>query len=624
MCGIVGFCDFNKKISNKILKDMTDELVRRGPDDSGYKFYENEYANIGLGHRRLSILDLTKHGHQPMNFDHLEIIYNGEVYNFKEIRRELERENYAFNSDSDTEVILKAYHRWGIKAVDKFNGMFSICIYDKSLQKIILIRDRVGVKPLFWFWDKNIFMFASEIKSFHKNPCFKKEIDNDGLFLYFEYGYIKQPYTIFKNCYKLESGKYIEFDIIKKEVNQYGYWDINKFYESKLDISETDAISELDKLMKSSFSYRMISDVPVGVFLSGGYDSSAVAALLQSNITSKLKTFTIGFYEENYNEANYAKKVANYLGTDHTEYYCTQSDASKILQLLPEIYDEPFGDSSAIATVLVSQLAKKDVSVALSADGGDELFGGYELYTKSINQYEKFSQTPYILKKILDSMINKIPLEDFFKSFKIYNFEGKLNKFRELLNMNNLEEVYDINSKYFQKNEVMHLLRKEYMFIDILGKNSLDSLLCKSFKEYLQEDILTKVDRATMSVSLEGREPLLDYRLIEFVAKLPEQYKIKNGERKYILKQIVHKYIPIEIMKREKMGFSIPIFEWFKDELKQYIDYYLEDERIKKEGIFNIHVVKKVKNDYLHGNGNPYKIWLLVNFEMWRERWMND
>lgn len=323
MCGISGFCDFSKKSMKQTLIEMTDVLHYRGPNDSGYSFYENEFANIGLGHRRLSILDLSSHGHQPMAYEQLEVVYNGEVYNFKAIREELEKHNYTFHSDSDTEVILKAYHKWGIKAVDKFIGMFAIAIYDKEKQKLVFIRDRAGVKPFYYYFKDGLFMFASELKSFHENNSFEKTINKDALALYLQYGYILEPYSIFEHTHKLQAGHYLELNTKHSTLNTIKYWDvIDAYNKPKLGISFEEAKIETEKLLKSACEYRMVADVPVGMFLSGGYDSSVVTALLQHNRTEKLKTFTIGFKEKGFDEAPYAKEIAKHLGTDHTEYYC--------------------------------------------------------------------------------------------------------------------------------------------------------------------------------------------------------------------------------------------------------------------------------------------------------------
>jgi len=378
MCGVVGFIDFKKKTDEEILKKMTDVIHHRGPDDSGYCYMMKSMAAVGFGHRRLSILDLSKHGHQPMSFDVLTIVYNGEVYNFQEIKKELESDGMSFDSNSDTEVILKSFSKWGVKAVDKFVGMFAFSIFDQSTNKCYIFRDRSGVKPLYYYKKDGLFLFGSELKSFHEHPNFKKEINFDALAQFLQYGYILQPNSIFKDTYKLKAGHYLEISLDKNRIEEKKYWDVYDFYtKPKLDIGENETIRECENILKKAFNYRMVSDVPVGIFLSGGYDSSIVTALIQANSSSKINTFTIGFHEKGYDEAPYAKKVADYLGTNHTEYYCTQDDAKDILPKLVDIYDEPFGDNSTIPTILVSQLAKKDVSVALSADGGDEIFAGY-------------------------------------------------------------------------------------------------------------------------------------------------------------------------------------------------------------------------------------------------------
>lgn len=631
MCGISGFIDYDKKSTKETLIRMTDVLHHRGPDDSGYSFYNNEIAYVGLGHRRLSILDLTTHGHQPMAYENIEIVYNGEIYNFIEIKSELEEYGYSFESHSDTEVILKAYHKWGIKAVDRFNGMFAIAIYDKSLHKLTLLRDRAGVKPLYWYYKDAILLFASELKSFHEHPLFLKEIDMNSLALFLQYGYILQPYSIFKYTRKLKSGHYLEIDLKSKQIEECKYWDVIDYYNKpKINISEAEALEETEKLLKSAFEYRMVSDVPVGVFLSGGYDSSIVTALLQSQKTEKIKTFTIGFHENKYNEAPHAKKVADYLGTEHTEYYCTQKEALDILPLIPEIWDEPFGDSSAIPTTLVSRLAREKVTVSLSADGGDEIFGGYDKYTNILEWSKKVKNTKYIPKKfIADIMANINPHDIPFLS-KIKSFDTKYHKMSTFLSDLDATATLKEMTKFFTSKEVNKLLISPGIelptsFDDDVSNfsNDLDKILGIDYKTYMTDDILTKVDRATMSVGLEGREPLLDYRLIEFVAQLPSNYKIKNGDKKWLLKQITHKYLPKEIMDRPKMGFSVPIFEWFREELKEYLFYYFDENRLESQGIFDVKQVIALRDAYLSGkNINIQKIWFILVFQMWFDKWM--
>ncbi|MCT7516100.1 asparagine synthase (glutamine-hydrolyzing) [Aliarcobacter cryaerophilus] len=628
MCGISGFCDFKKKSSENILKNMTDALIHRGPDSSGYSFFEYETYQVGLGHRRLSILDLSTQGHQPMKYKNLEIVYNGEIYNFKEIRKELEDSNYIFGSNTDTEVILKAYDKWGLKMVDRFIGMFAIVIYDKTTSTLLCIRDRAGVKPLYYYFKDGLFLFASELKSFYKHKEFQKQISKEGLSLFFQYGYILEPYSIFEDTYKLKAGHYLKLDLKTSVININKYWDVIDFYNKpKLDISFEEAKQETEQLLKSACEYRMVSDVPVGIFLSGGYDSSAVAAILQKDRIKKLKTFSIGFYEKKYNEAHYAKDISKHLGTEHTEYYCTQKDAQDLLPLIGDIWDEPFGDKSNIPTLLVSKLARKEVTVSLSADGGDEVFGGYGKYTEILKYNKLFSKRP--ISNNIANLLDFIDVRSFFGQNKSYKFLNKYERFKLTLKAENEIDVLKNSIYCFLPSEVKKLLNNfekniETCFDDIrfLNQNndSLDKIMAIDYKTYQLDDILVKVDRATMSVGLEGREPLLDHRIIEFVSTLPSKYKIKNGEKKYILKEIVHNYIPKELMDRPKMGFGFPLKEWFGDELKKYILEYLDSEKITKIGLLNVQEVEVLKKDWLVNNRNLNKLWLILNFVMWYER----
>ncbi len=631
MCGMTGFVDFNKRSTKHDLKNMTDVLQHRGPDDSGYSFFNECAFQVGLGHRRLSILDVSAHGHQPMLFEQLEIVYNGEVYNFKEIREELIHYNYSFESNSDTEVILKAYHKWGIKSVDKFNGMFAISIYNKESNKIILIRDRAGVKPLYWYWKDDLLMYASELKSFSQHPNFKKEINRDSLATYLQYGYILQPHTIFKDTYKLKSGHYIEVDLNKKSIQETSYWNVIDFYNKpKINISSQDAIKKLDSLLKSAFEYRMVSDVPVGVFLSGGYDSSIVTALLKSGDNKHINTFTIGFHEKGYDESPYAKDVAKYLNTNHTEYYCTQKDALEIIPNLADIYDEPFGCSSAIPTVLVSKLARKKVKVALSSDGGDEIFAGYNKYEKTIKYYNHISKIPKPIKKWTVSLLDTINLNYIPFSKNISNFKTKFEKTKNLLSADSPVEVMKLLSQLYTDKDIENLLlldvnkqKVNFNNNNYSNNDDIDNLLAIDYQTYMTDLILTKVDRATMSAGLEGREPLLDHRIIEYLAQLPSDFKYRNGSKKWILKEISNRYIPKKLMDRPKKGFCAPIHEWFKDELKEYFLYYLSKERLDKEGFFNSKEVIKQRDIYFKGDQeNIERLWFILMFEMWYERWM--
>jgi len=631
MCGIVGFCDFTKKSRAKELRAMRDVLVHRGPDAKGELLHALETATIGLGHRRLSILDLSSGGVQPMVFENLELVYNGEVYNFKAIRDELESLGYTFYSQSDTEVLLKAYHAWGLKALDKFRGMFAIAIFDKEQETLTLIRDRAGVKPLYWYFKEGLFLFASELKSFHEHPDFQKEIDYDVLAQYLQHGYVLQPYSIFKSTQQLEAGHILQIDLVTQKIEKKKYWSVSEFYKKpKLALSDEEAITQTEAILKESFNYRMVSDVPVGTFLSGGYDSSLVTALLQADRETKINTFTIGFKEKGYDEAPYAKAVAKYLGTNHTEYYCTHQDALEVIPKLAEIYDEPFGDASAIPTVLVSQLAREKVTVSLSADGGDEIFAGYSAYDNLLNLENKFKKMPYGVKKMGAGILNIINPSYIPFTNNLYNFEIRYEKIKKMLMAQNAAELLEQSYEQYSKSELNRLLlRKPHKLktgfdADVSNiENSLDMMLMVDYKTYMADDILTKVDRATMSVGLEGREPFLDAKIIEFAAQLPNEMKYRNGEKKWVLKEITHKYIPKSMMDRPKMGFSPPITEWFRDELKSYFLHYLSYERLDKEGLFNPDEVIRLRDAYLSGkNVSVHRLWFILMFEMWYERWM--
>ncbi len=638
MCGVAGFCDFNKKSSIDVLKNMTDVLLHRGPDSSGYKVFMDPGAHIGLGHRRLSILDLSPKANQPMADKRQDytIVLNGEIYNFSEIKKVLEDDGFVFDSKSDTEVVLKSFIRWGVDAVDKFIGMFSFVIYDKRLRKLYLFRDRAGVKPLYYHYNNGVFLFSSELKSFHKAPQFIKEIDQDALSLFFQFGYVPTPKTIFNNTFKLRPGHYLELDISSAKLSEVKYWDVIDYYNRpRLDISESEATNELEKILESAFRYRMIADVPVGVFLSGGYDSSAVAAILQSNSSARLKTFTIGFHESKYNEANEAKAIADYLGTDHTEYYCTTKEAQEMLEQLPGVYDEPFVDTSAIPTMLVSKLARQQVTVALSADGGDEAFAGYNHTENYVNRLRKNQRIPRFFRDIAGNEAKLVT--DATKRYKGFNRYGialinRLWKHRELYSADGLlpiitrprcpnYKMYRLFRPYSDSNMDSTLFAN----FGLLSENvsDLDKCLSTDYQTYMTDDILTKVDRATMSFSLEGREPLLDHRIIEFAARLPSAYKYDNGTKKKILKNIVHRHIPKKLMDRPKKGFSVPVERWLRHELSEYLDIYLNKKELEKHGFFNYEYVCRLKKWYVE-TGNDYSmVWSLLVFQMWFNEWMD-
>lgn len=631
MCGITGFCDFTKKSTSNELNSMMDVIVHRGPDAKGKLVHKLNKAVIGLGHRRLSILDLSEDGVQPMAFKNLDIIYNGEIYNFQEIKLELEALNHTFHSQSDTEVILKAYHTWGLKALDKFRGMFAIAIFDKEKEQLTLIRDRAGVKPLYWYFKDGLFLFASELKSFHEHPNFQKIINKDVLAQYLQHGYVLQPYSIFENTYQLEAGHVLELNLETEIAEKKEYWSVSDFYEKpKLILTDDEAIATTEEVLKKSFNYRMVADVPVGTFLSGGYDSSLVTALVQADRDEKINTFTIGFKEKGYDEAPHAKAVAKHLGTNHTEYYCTQKDALEVIPKLAEIYDEPFGDASAIPTVLVSQLAREKVTVSLSADGGDEIFAGYGAYDNLLNINKKMKKVPKILRKVGNGILNTVDPSIIPFTKDLYNFDIRYEKIKKMLLAQNAAELLAQSYEQYSQKEIDKLMIKNPNKIQT-GFNAdvshildpLSQMLMVDYKTYMSDDILTKVDRATMSVGLEGREPFLDSKIIELAAQLPNQMKYRDGEKKWVLKQITHKYLPQKLMDRPKMGFSPPITEWFRDELKSYFLHYLSYERLEKEGLFNPNEVVRIRDEYLNGkNVSVHRLWFILMFEMWYERWM--
>ncbi|MDW8136802.1 MAG: asparagine synthase (glutamine-hydrolyzing) [Thermodesulfobacterium sp.] len=638
MCRIVGFWDRSWKGDyslEKVIIDMRDSMIHGGPDDAG-TFIDKNTA-FALGHRRLAILDLSPAGHQPMEFLGLVITYNGEVYNFREIAKELEKDGYKFFSSSDTEVILKAFHRWGFSATEKFRGMFAFCIWDKAEKRLILCRDRIGVKPLYYYYSDGLFMFASELKAFHYHPKFRKKLSFKGLALFLQYGFITSPFSIFENVHKLEPGHFLILEA-NGELKKFPYWRVDEYFRAeKLKGSEEELAEELESLLNESFKLRMVSDVPVGLFLSGGIDSSTVCALLQKDSTEPLKTFTIGFYEKDFNEAEYAKKIAEYLGTDHTELYCTPKEAFEVIHKWTQIYDEPFGDSSGIPTYLVSELAKSKVKVSLSADGGDEQFCGYTRYWIVGDYFNKLNKIPFLglLSKSLSLISPEVAL-NLYKIFKPFlpkwtNFRDKYIKLRNILSTNTIEMQYDVSNKIFLLDDLNCLFLNNHsivdhgfkMLLDVEKHEAFSFMMLYDFTTYLPDDILVKVDRATMSVSLEGREPLLDHKIIEFTSRLPINMKYRSGISKFLLRKILYKYVPKELVDRPKMGFGVPIYEWFKGELKELYRAYLDSERIKKESLFNYRTVEDLLKKFFEGRGvNHNKLWLLFVFELWKEKWL--
>lgn len=635
MCGISGFADFNKKTGRETLEKMNRTMVHRGPDGEGYGIYNNEHAVIGLGHRRLSIIDLTEGGSQPQNYKHLHITFNGEIYNYAEIKKTLQDKGHEFHSHSDTEVILHAYAEWGGEALQQFIGMFAFVIYDEHKQQLFACRDRAGVKPLFYYWKNGLFLFASELKAIVAHPEFKKEINIDAAAAFMQLGYVPTPHCIFNDTVKLKPGHFLVLDFAKHELHTAQYWNVYDAYNKptlKIDLPE--AISETEKLLTSAFQYRMVSDVPVGVFLSGGYDSSCVTALLQSNNTEKIKTFTIGVPDVGLNEAPYAKDIAAHLGTDHTEYYCTEKEALEIVPQLPFFYDEPFADSSAIPTSLVSKIAREKVTVALSADAGDEIFAGYNRYDYMMKFGKRLQQIPGFLRKGAAAVMDVVPASSIPVLNKKYLFHSRYEKLKTLFKNPTEQNILMSLTKQMNEADLAGLfkgriekLTSAFDSVELAEENyhTLSYMMAIDYQTYLLDDILQKVDRATMSVSLEGREPFLDQRIIEWAAQLPMEYKYNNGDKKFIIKQIVHKYLPQKLMDRPKMGFGIPIASWLQNNLKPFVDEYFDEAFIEKQNIFNNHEIQRIKKSFYQGKvERAEKIWYLLMFQMWYAKWMTN
>jgi asparagine synthase (glutamine-hydrolysing) len=640
MCGISGFIDFKKTSGIDILQSMTDTLYHRGPDGSGIELLENPYAQVGFGHRRLSIIDLSEHGKQPMQFQHLWICFNGEVYNYAEIKKELVELGHSFTGKSDTEVIIHSYAQWGEKCIDRFIGMFAFVIYDTQNNTVYCVRDRAGIKPFFYYFKDGLFLFSSELKSFHKHPRFKKELNKNSVAAFMQYGNVPTPHCIFSDCFKLKPGHSITFSLAENNIadrvlpeNQTQYWNVYDAYNKpKFTIDFETAKIETEALLSSACNYRMVADVPVGVFLSGGYDSTAVTALLQKDRTEKLKTFTISVPDIGLNEAEYARQTADFLGTDHTEIECTQKDALDLISDLPYYYDEPFADSSAIPTTLVSIMARKQVTVALSADAGDEVFAGYNRYDYLMRYGKKLQSIPGFARKAMAELMNFVPANRIPVLKNKYNFPNRYEKLKSLLRDPSAEQMMLSLSQQYTEKQLTELLEfhPEKLITAYTSKelgnesfSPLSYMMAIDYQTYLVDDILQKVDRATMTASLEGREPFLDHRVIEYAAQLPDDYKYHNGIKKHIVREIVHNYIPKEKMDRPKMGFAIPLAAWMNNELKDMVNSYINEKSIKEQGLFNWEAVSRLKIAFFSGKSEyDFKLWYLLMFQMWYERWM--
>ena len=625
MCGICGYVSKNN-ITLEQLKAMNDTMYHRGPDDSGEEIYEMPDGwQVGFAQRRLSILDLSALGHQPMHSadKRISVVYNGEIYNYRELREELA--DYPFRSNCDTEVIIAAYLRWGIRCVERFNGMFAIALYDRDKQNIYLVRDRIGKKPLYyWYEDRNL-VFASELKPIMECPGFAGGIERRVLSRYLFHQYINAPESIYRNVYKVEPGSVLRFS--GGEIDQWKYWNVKKVYHEaqKNRIKDyQDAKAQLGALLKKSVKARMIADVPLGTFLSGGYDSSLVTAIAQECSDSPVKTFSIGFYEEKYNEAKYAKAVADYLGTDHTELYIDEQDMLDLVESIPRYYDEPFADSSEIATMMVSKLAREHVTVALSGDGGDEFFCGYNVYD-NVSKAQRLDTLGAMVHGVCNLPgLKQAHVEDKLP-FKVRVIAGNREKeSKTQFGAGN----YLVRAKAMVKTPdegeepvpIHYQVESRYHVNDWQIRRMLLDM-----DTYLPGDILCTVDRASMKYSLESRCPILDVDVMELSYRIPHEFKYVSGDKKHILKDIAYDYIPKGLLDRPKVGFGVPLDKWLRGPLREQLTDYSSYEYLERQDIFDAAYVSDMIAKYLEtGDAGPATganysklAWSFFVFQQW-------
>jgi asparagine synthase (glutamine-hydrolysing) len=650
VCGITGFWSpsgVSSDNAREILEKMTSIMSHRGPDDSG--IWIDAPQGLALGHRRLSVLDLSPAGHQPMISagQRFVIVFNGEIYNHRELRAALAEEfqlKTTWRGHSDTETLLVAFEYWGVeKTLKKTVGMFAFALWDQETKTLTLARDRMGEKPLYYGWQKGTFVFGSELKALRKHPEFLAQIDRDALSSYFRYGYIPTPLSIFIGIHKLSPGHYL---VLKSEdaINfrlplSKAYWSIEQAMDEgyknpfKGDILE--ASRYLESLLIQSIRGQMLADVSVGAFLSGGVDSSTVVALMQAQSHRPVKTFTVGFHEKEYNEAQHAQAVASHLGCDHTELYVTSAEAMEVIPRLPSLYDEPFADASQIPTFLVSQLARKQVTVSLSGDGGDELFGGYTRYFLSRRLWNKLKVLPIPLRKSIKLFLTVPSKQAWNNLFEVLNHflpqelritlaGDKINKLSELLSVQSPEECYRFLVSYW-KDPAKELVIGAKEPENIMDRADLWPIL-NTFEEkmmyfdqrtYLPDDILVKVDRAAMGVSLETRVPFLDHRIVEFAWRLPLDLKIRGRQGKYILRQVLYRYVPQSLIERPKMGFGVPIDHWLKESLRDWAEELLDENSLKS--YVDPAPIRKKWDEHLSNRGNwQYLLWTVLMWESWR------
>ena len=623
MCGICGFVS-KQNITLEQLKKMNDTMYHRGPDDSGEEIFpmKNGYQ-MGMGQRRLSIMDLSPLGHQPMHSEdkRISVVFNGEIYNFSELREELK--GYPFHSACDTEVIIAAYLKWGIECVHRFNGMFAICLYDRETEDVYLVRDRIGKKPLYYEVESGNLIFASELKPLMARDGFRKNIRTEVLSRFLFQQYINAPDSIFENVYKLEPGSILKFHYGETKI--WKYWDIKEVYRKMQENPVTNyaiAKAELKELLKKAVSSRMIADVPLGAFLSGGYDSSLMTAMAQEHSSEPVKTFSIGFNEERYNEAGYAKEVANYLGTKHTELYIDEKEMFDLVDSIPEYYDEPFADSSQIPSMLVSKLARQDVTVALSGDGGDEFFCGYNIY-ENVHQAQMLDMLGGLTHGICNLPILKQAGLEKRLPFRVRVIAGNRNK--------ETKTQFGASNYIIRANKMVlgGGVSCHYPIESAYGVSNWQiRRMLLDMDTYLPGDILCKVDRASMKYSLEARCPILDKDVMEYSFRMSHNLKYEKGNKKRILKDIAYDYIPRELLDRPKVGFGVPLDKWLRGPLKEQLTDMCSRDYLKRQGIFDADFVADMIEDYVRtGDGGPATganysklSWSFFTFQQWYRR----
>lgn len=622
MCGIAGFCNFAGNGKDNIER-MKERILHRGPDAGGT--YMNEDGSVVLGHRRLSIVDLSDNGSQPMisHSGRYVIAYNGEIYNYKKLRDKLLKEGKVdvFRGTSDTEVLLEAFEAYGVKkAITLCKGMFAIALYDRKEEILYLLRDRVGEKPLYYGDVAGSFAFASDIGALTVMEGFHNRINTAVLDLYFVHGYIPAPYSVYENIYKLEPGVILKLKLPFNNLDEAeleSYWSMKeaarKGQEHLFKGTEEEAADELERLLKESISEQMAADVPVGAFLSAGIDSSTIVALMQSLNHGKVKSFTIGMKEDGYNEAVYAKEIAKHLGTEHTELYITQEDARAVIPKLPYMFGEPFADSSQIPTYLVSKMTREHVTVSLSGDGGDELFCGYTSYVSVERIWNKMRNIPYFIRKPCSELVLHSPM----KNHPIYRVKGKL------LGAKGPSDLYICSNEtepYARRIALDHqpCSYKHSEYEPGFLKETNHNIMLMDMLMYHPDDILVKVDRTAMAVSLETRVPMLDKDVVEFAWTLPVDYERSNGVGKRVLRDVLYRYIPREMMERPKKGFSIPIDQWLKEPyLREWAETLIDRKTLKQQGILDEDVVWKIWRDFIDRGEWRIQIWYILMFQAW-------